>query len=111
MKKRKALKEKENKWKTLKKRFRSTEIRRPNANFTRSRTLDERSNSLVGSYMTDTISVSDGSLRDESEGEIEEEQSPPDSGNKTANLLSSEMICFTNFVTKVYRMDTFVRQL
>lgn len=87
MKKRKALKEKENKWKTLKKRFKSTEMRRPNANFERSKTLDERSSSLIRNYMTDEISVSDGSLKDESGSEIEEDRSPPNSGRRTFNVI------------------------
>ena len=76
MKKRKALKEKENKWKTLKKRFKSTEIRRPHANFERSKTLDERSSSVVRSYMTKASS--DDSLKDESEVESEEVKAKED---------------------------------
>ena len=97
MKKRKALKEKENKWKTLKKRFKSTEMRRPNANFERSKTLDERSSSLIRNYMTDEISVSDGSLKDESGSEIEEDRSPPNSGRRTFNVIWLFLIHFDTF--------------
>ena len=85
-KKRKELQEKENKWKTLKKRFKSTEMRRSHvsferSHFERSKTLDERrSSSVARNYLVSKTISDDDSPKDESDVETEEDGNQSDSG-------------------------------
>lgn len=61
--------EKENKWKTLKNRFKSTRIKRPKniVKFERSKTMKESSTLDYKSYVYDELSLSNDSIKDESE--------------------------------------------
>lgn len=85
MKKRKELEEKENKWMMLKKRFKSTKIRKiTNLNFERSKTLKERTGIVHQNYLNNEISLSDHSVKDETDEETDEEtdkENETESGN------------------------------